>query len=85
MTGEQPRRESYVDHEVLKAFAENKVNVPKEEAKGRRRQVNCLREQLEDYIAVPLLPSSGLRPGEAPRVRQYGQAHSDPSQGRHRA
>src|SRR4051812_35128074 len=43
--------ESYVDHEVLKAFAKNKVNVPKEEAKERRRQVNYLREQLEDYIA----------------------------------
>jgi hypothetical protein len=43
--------ESYVDHEVLKAFAKNKVNVPKEEAKERRRQVNYLRERLEDYIA----------------------------------
>ncbi|MFI1964632.1 CBASS oligonucleotide cyclase [Streptomyces pathocidini] len=44
--------ESYVDHEVLKAFAKNKVNVPKEEAKERRRQVNYLRERLEDYIAA---------------------------------
>ncbi|MEU0429738.1 CBASS oligonucleotide cyclase [Streptomyces canus] len=43
--------ESYVDHEVLRAFAKNKVNVPKEEAKERRRQVNYLRERLEDYIA----------------------------------
>jgi tRNA nucleotidyltransferase (CCA-adding enzyme) len=44
--------ESYVGHEVLKAFAKNKVNVPKEEAKERRRQVNYLRERLEDYIAA---------------------------------
>ncbi|MFE7428272.1 CBASS oligonucleotide cyclase [Streptomyces sp. NPDC057545] len=44
--------ESYVDHEVLKAYAKNKVNVPKEEAKERRRQVNYLRERLEDYIAA---------------------------------
>ncbi|MFD0022810.1 CBASS oligonucleotide cyclase [Streptomyces sp. NPDC058382] len=44
--------ESYVEHEVLKAFAKNKVNVPKEEAKERRRQVNYLREQLESYIAA---------------------------------
>ncbi|MFD0535229.1 nucleotidyltransferase [Actinomadura luteofluorescens] len=43
--------ERYVDHEVLKAFAQRKVNVPKEEAKERRRQVNYLRERLEDYIA----------------------------------
>ncbi|MCZ4509759.1 CBASS oligonucleotide cyclase [Streptomyces sp. ActVer] len=44
--------ENYVDHEVLKAFAKNKVNVPKKEAKDRRRQVNYLRERLEDYIAA---------------------------------
>lgn len=44
--------ESYVDHEVLKAFAKNKVNVPKEEAKERRHQVDYLRERLEDYIAA---------------------------------
>ncbi|MFG3053605.1 CBASS oligonucleotide cyclase [Kitasatospora sp. NPDC048239] len=42
--------ERYVDHDVLKAFALNKVNVPKEEAKERRRQVNHLRERLEGYI-----------------------------------
>ncbi|MEU1489910.1 CBASS oligonucleotide cyclase [Streptomyces sp. NPDC005776] len=44
--------ESYVDHEVVKAYAKNKVNVPKGEAKERRRQVNYLRERLEDYIAA---------------------------------
>ncbi|MEV8099139.1 CBASS oligonucleotide cyclase [Kitasatospora sp. NPDC085879] len=42
--------ERYVDHDVLKAFAQNKVNVPKEDAKERRRQVNHLRERLEGYI-----------------------------------
>ncbi|MEU0955597.1 CBASS oligonucleotide cyclase [Streptomyces niveus] len=45
-------RERYVDHEVLKAFAQSKVNVPKEEAKERRRQVNYLRTRLEEYIAA---------------------------------
>ncbi|PKV89917.1 CBASS oligonucleotide cyclase [Streptomyces sp. TLI_146] len=44
--------ESYIGHETLEAFAKNKVNVPKEEAKERRRQVNYLRERLEDYIAA---------------------------------
>ncbi|WP_242907597.1 CBASS oligonucleotide cyclase [Actinomadura terrae] len=43
--------ERYVDHEILKTFAQRKVNVPTEEAKERRRQVNHLRERLEDYIA----------------------------------
>ncbi|UGQ13557.1 nucleotidyltransferase [Yinghuangia sp. ASG 101] len=44
--------ERYVDHEVLKTFAQNKVNVPKEEAAERRRQVNHLRERLETHIAA---------------------------------
>lgn len=44
--------ERYVDHEVLKAFAQNKVNVPSPEAKERRRQVNYLRERLDEYIAA---------------------------------
>ncbi|MFH9658588.1 CBASS oligonucleotide cyclase [Streptomyces sp. NPDC017248] len=44
--------ERYVDHKVLKTFAQNKVNVPPDEAKERRRQVNHLRERLEDYIAT---------------------------------
>ncbi|MFC4329168.1 CBASS oligonucleotide cyclase [Streptomyces andamanensis] len=44
--------ERYVDHRVLKAFAQSKVNVPAEEAKERRRQVNHLRERLEGYIAA---------------------------------
>jgi tRNA nucleotidyltransferase (CCA-adding enzyme) len=45
MTGE-----SYVDHGVLETFARNKVNVSKGEAQERRRQVNYLRERLEEYI-----------------------------------
>ncbi|MFD3456989.1 CBASS oligonucleotide cyclase [Streptomyces sp. NPDC058691] len=44
--------ESYVNHEILAAFARDRVNVPKEEAKDRRRQVNHLRERLEGYIAA---------------------------------
>ncbi|MFJ6015395.1 CBASS oligonucleotide cyclase [Streptomyces sp. NPDC092952] len=44
--------ERYVDHRVLKVFAQSKVNVPAEEAKERRRQVNHLRERLEGYIAA---------------------------------
>ncbi|WP_367324582.1 CBASS oligonucleotide cyclase [Streptomyces sp. HUAS ZL42] len=42
--------ETHVDHEVLANHAEDKVNVPQEEAKERRRQVNFLRERLESYI-----------------------------------
>lgn len=44
--------ERYVDHKVLNAFAQSKVNVPPGEAKERRRQVNHLRQRLEDYIAA---------------------------------
>lgn len=44
--------ERHVDHKVLKAFAENKVNVPGKEAAERRRQVNHLRERLEGHIAA---------------------------------
>ncbi|MFJ9680977.1 CBASS oligonucleotide cyclase [Streptomyces sp. NPDC101194] len=44
--------ERYIDHKVLKGFAQSKVNVPAEEAKERRRQVNHLRERLENYIAA---------------------------------
>lgn len=43
--------ERHVGHRVLAAFAEDRVNVPVEEAKERRRQVNHLRERLEAYIA----------------------------------
>ena len=41
----------YVNHKVLKNFAQDKVNVLKEEADERRRQVNYLRERLEIFIA----------------------------------
>lgn len=44
--------ERYVGHKAVMAFAQNKVNVPAEEAKERRRQVNHLRERLESYIAT---------------------------------
>lgn len=45
-----PKR--HVDHEVLAQHAENKVNVPKSDAKERRRQVNHLRSRLEQHIAA---------------------------------
>ncbi|MFF7903657.1 CBASS oligonucleotide cyclase [Streptomyces sp. NPDC007920] len=44
--------ERHVDHKVLKAFAETRVNVPAQEAAERRRQVNHLRERLERHIAA---------------------------------
>jgi hypothetical protein len=40
----------HVDHEVLARHAENKVNVPAEDARERRRQVNHLRTRLERHI-----------------------------------
>ena len=33
----------HVDHAVLAAHAQNKVNIPADEARKRRRQVNHLR------------------------------------------
>ncbi|NNN33967.1 nucleotidyltransferase [Streptomyces sp. S3(2020)] len=42
--------ESHVNHKVLAKHAENKVNVPRDDAKERRRQVNHLRARLESYI-----------------------------------
>ena len=40
----------HVDHAVLAAHAQNKVNIPADEARKRRRQVNHLRARLEDHI-----------------------------------
>ena len=37
----------HVDHAVLARHAENKVNVPADDAGERRRQVNHLRARLE--------------------------------------
>src|SRR5580700_7683066 len=42
----------YVTHEVLADHAENKVNVPPDDAKSRRGQVNHLRSGLETHIAA---------------------------------
>lgn len=42
---------NHVDHKVLTAFAQDRVNVPRDDAKSRRIQVNHLRERLETYIA----------------------------------
>lgn len=44
--------ERHVNHEVLARFAADKVNVPSEEARKRRTQVNHLRVRLESYIAA---------------------------------
>jgi tRNA nucleotidyltransferase (CCA-adding enzyme) len=41
----------HVDHVVLARHAETKVNVPADEARKRRSQVNYLRRQLEEHIA----------------------------------
>ena len=43
---------NHVDHKVLTAFAQDRVNVPKDEATSRRAQVNYLRERLEAYISA---------------------------------
>jgi tRNA nucleotidyltransferase (CCA-adding enzyme) len=39
-----------INHEVLAQFAQKLVNVPKDEAAERRRQVNYLRQRLEKHI-----------------------------------
>jgi tRNA nucleotidyltransferase (CCA-adding enzyme) len=76
--GEEP----YVSHSVLEAFAQSKVNVPREEAKDRRRQVNHLRERLEGYIAdhpdfdlVKLRASGSTAKHTA--IRRHGRDGSD--------
>lgn len=43
--------EKHVDHGVLARFAQERVNVGKEEARKRRVQVNHLRERLESRVA----------------------------------
>jgi hypothetical protein len=45
-------QDPHVDHKALAGHAANKVNVPREEAKKRREQVNYLRGQLEVHIAA---------------------------------
>lgn len=42
----------HVDHAVLAAHAESTVNVPADDARQRRRQVNYLRSRLEEHIAA---------------------------------
>ena len=41
----------HISHTDIANFAQNKVNLPKEKAKGYRNQVNRLREKLDLYIA----------------------------------
>jgi hypothetical protein len=45
-------QDPHVDHKALAVHAADKVNVPQEEAKKRRNQVNHLRERLEVHIAA---------------------------------
>jgi hypothetical protein len=42
----------HVDHAVLAEHAENKVNVPADDARKRRTQVNYLRSRMEEHIAT---------------------------------
>ncbi|MCH7923114.1 MAG: nucleotidyltransferase [Nitrospinae bacterium] len=44
--------EPFIQHSTVKAFAEEKVNLPSETAKKYRAQVNALRERLEAHIAA---------------------------------
>ncbi|MGW7531829.1 CBASS oligonucleotide cyclase [Amycolatopsis sp. NPDC054798] len=44
--------ETHVTHAVLQRFAENRVNVAKEQAKRRREQVNYLKARLEVHVAA---------------------------------
>jgi hypothetical protein len=46
--------ESHVDHAAIRAFAEDKVNLPSAHVKKHRVQVNKLRERLETYIRETL-------------------------------
>ena len=59
--------ETHVDHEVLARHAANKVNVPSDEARKRRTQVNHLREPARGAHRRP----PRLRPRQAPRVGQH--------------
>jgi hypothetical protein len=43
---------SHVTHDVLVNHATNKVNIPADEARKRRTQVNYLRARLEEHIAA---------------------------------
>ncbi len=40
-----------ITHDVIAAFAENRVNLPSESARQNREQVNRLRERLAIHIA----------------------------------
>lgn len=44
--------ERHVDHGVLARYARDKINLDKEIARGRRKQVNYLRTRLEAHIAA---------------------------------
>ena len=46
----EPMLLSFVEHSDIRAFAEAKVNLKRDDVKAYRDQVNRLRERLSDYI-----------------------------------
>jgi len=64
--------ESYIQHADIASFAENRVNLGRDDAKGYREQVNRLRERLAEYIRdnpdyslVKMLHSGSVMKGTA--------------------
>ena len=65
----------FITHTIIKAFAEEKVNLPRENAQRHRDQVNRLRERLTKHIAdnpgfslVKMLHAGGVAKGMALRI-----------------
>jgi len=52
MASGEPVAEPLIQHATIKAFAEERVNLPSETAKKHRAQVNALRERLESHITA---------------------------------
>lgn len=74
----------HVDHDVLADHAQNRVNVPRDEAARRRAQVNHLRERLEahidadpDYDLVKLRASGSTAKHTAIRRRRSEGSDAD--------
>lgn len=67
--------QQFVTHDIVIAFARDRVNLPSAEAQSYRRQVRNLREQLEkkidadpDYGLVKMVHSGSVRKGTALRT-----------------
>jgi tRNA nucleotidyltransferase (CCA-adding enzyme) len=76
-TGEKysPMTEPYIGHSEIAAFAEEKVNLSRDDVKEYREQVNRLREKLAEHIAstpgyalVKMLHSGSVAKGTALRT-----------------